>query len=89
MNCEWIAKPIWKHPIQKIEETVEPEVKLPHLNRKPLVKKQIFVQTPFFQSTLKVEQKNSCQKSTHFLFRCDQNHYSNLTSKSWKRGSKS
>ena len=78
-----------KNPIQKIEKTVKIRVKLPHVNKKPLPRNRIFVQTPFSHSTLKLEQKNHAAKplafSLHFLFRRDQNHYSNLTSKIMKR----
>ena len=75
-----------KNPIQKIEKTVKINVKLPHVNKKPLARKRIFVQTPFSHSTLTLERKrNHAPKplafSLHFLFRRDQNHYSNLTSK--------
>ena len=57
--------------------------------KKPLPRNRIFVQTPFAQSTLKLERKkNHAAKphafSLHFLFRRDQNHYSNLTSKIMK-----
>ena len=49
---------------------------------------RIFVQTPFSHSTLKLEQKIHVLKplafSLHFLFRRDQNYYSNLTSKIMK-----
>ena len=31
----------------KIEKTVKIRVKLPHVNKKPLARKRIFVQTPF------------------------------------------
>ena len=52
---------------------------------KPLSRKRIFVQTPFSHYTLKLERKNSHRKINsfwlHFLFRRDQNHYCNLTSK--------
>ena len=73
----------------KIEKTVKIKVKLPHVNKKPLARNPIFVQTPFSHSTLNLEQKNfTPQKplafSLHFLFRRDQNHYSNLTSKIMK-----
>ena len=48
-----------KNPVKKIEkETVKIIVKLPHVNKKPLARKQIFVQTPFSHSTLRLEQKN-------------------------------
>ena len=78
-----------KNPIQKIEKTVKIRVKLPHVNKKPLPRTRIFVQTPFSHSTLKLEQKNSRRKkplifSLHFLFQRDQNDYSNLTSKIMK-----
>ena len=55
------------------------------MNKKSLARKRMLVQTPFSHSTLKLEQKNPPCKTTrfslHFLFRHDQNHYSNLTSK--------
>ena len=64
-------------------------VKLPHVNKKPLPRNRIFVQTPFSHSTLKLEQKTihatkPLASSLHFLFRRDQNHHSNLTSKNMK-----
>ena len=71
-----------KNPIQKIENTVKIKKKLPHVNKKPLARKRIFVQTPFSHSTLKLEQKKihaakPLAFSLHFLFPRDQNHYSN------------
>ena len=36
-----------KTPIQKIEKTVKIRVKLPHVNKKPLPRNRIFVQTVF------------------------------------------
>ena len=58
-----------KNPIQKIEKTVKirKRVKLPHVNKKPLPRNQIFVQTPFTQPTLKLERKNSRRKTTRFF----------------------
>ena len=44
---------------------------------------RIFVQTPFSHSTLKLEKNNAAKLlafSLHFLFRRDQNEYSDLTS---------
>ena len=38
---------------KKIEKTVKTKVKLLHVNKKPLARKRIFVQTPFSHSTLK------------------------------------
>ena len=69
MSCEWIGKTIYKkNPIQKIEKTVKIRVKLPHVNRKPLPRNRIFVQTPFSQSTLKLELKIFTPQN-HSLFR--------------------
>ena len=63
-------------------------MKLPHVNKEPLARTPIFVQTPFSHSTLKLKQKNSRRKplvfSLHFLFQRDENHHSNLTSKIMK-----
>ena len=90
MDYEWIGKTIWKkNPIQKIEKTVKIKVKLPHVNKEPLARKRIIVQTPFSHSTLKLERKKihaakPLAFSLHFLFRRDQNHHSNLTSKIMK-----
>ena len=57
-----------KNPIQKLEKTVKIRVKLPHVNKKPLPRNRIFVQTPFSHSTLKLERKN-CTPQNHSLFR--------------------
>ena len=77
-----------KNSIRKIEKTVKIGVKLPHVNKNSLTRNRIFVQTPFSHSTSKSEQKIQAAKpfafSLHFLFRRDQNHYSNLTSKIMK-----
>ena len=78
-----------RNPIQKIEKTVKIRVNLPHMNKKPLPRNRIFVQTPFSHSTLKLERKKITPQNhslflLHFLFRRDRNHYSNLTSKIMK-----
>ena len=52
---------------QKIEKTVKIKVKLPHVNKKPLTRKRIFVQTPFSHSTLKLERKKSRRNTAHFF----------------------
>ena len=54
--------------------------------KKLLARKQIFVQTPFSRSTLKLERKNCSPQnhSFHFLLRRDKDHHSNLTSKIMK-----
>ena len=89
MSGEWIGKTLEKNPIQKIEKTVKIRVKLPHVNKKPLPRNRIFVQIPFSHSTLKLKQKKIHAAKPlafllHFLFRHDQNHHSNLTSKIMK-----
>ena len=78
-----------KNPIQKIEKTVKIRVKLPHVNKKPLPINRTFVQTPIFSLYFKIRAKKihaakPLAFSLHFLFRRDQNHYSNLTSKIMK-----
>ena len=78
-----------ENSIQKIEKTVKVKLKLPHVNKEALARKRNFVQTPFSHSTLKLERKKihvlrPLAFSLHFLFRRDQNHYSNLTSKIMK-----
>ena len=64
-----LEKPLRKkNRIKKIEKkTVKVKVKLPHVNKKPLARKRIFVQTPFSHSTLELEQKKSCRKTTRFF----------------------
>ena len=61
---------------------------MPHVNLKPLARKRIYVQTLFSHSTLNKSEAISCSKTArfllHFLFRRDQNHNSNLTSKIMK-----
>ena len=78
-----------KNLIQKIEKTVKIRVKVPHVNKKPLPRNRIFVQTPFFSLYFKIRAKKIHAAKPlafllHFLFRRDQNHYSNLTSKIMK-----
>ena len=86
MNYEWngMGKPFRKKSDPKKRITVKIKVKLPHVNKKPLARNRNFVQTPFSHSTSELDQKIHTAKplasSLHFLFRLDQNHYSNLTS---------
>ena len=56
-----------KNPIQKIEKTVKIKAKLPHVNKKPLARKRIFVQTPFSHSTLNLERTISRRKTTRYF----------------------
>ena len=57
----------------------------PKVNRKQLVGKRMFVQTTFsLYFKIRVKKFHAAKPLAfllHFLFRCDQNHYSNLTSK--------
>ena len=62
-----LGKP-FKNPIQKIKKTVKIKVKLPHVNKNHLARTRIFVQTPFTDSTLKLEPKNFTPQN-HSLFR--------------------
>ena len=78
-----------KNPIQKIEKTVKIKVKLPHVNKKPLPDKANFCSNAVFLLYFKIRAKKfhaakPLAFSLHFLFRRDQNHYSNLTSKIMK-----
>ena len=85
MDCE---NHLEKNSIQKIEKTVKIKVKLPHVNKKPLARKRIFVQTPFSHyykiRVIKFHAAKPLAFSLHFLFRRDQNLYPNLTSKIMK-----
>ena len=51
-----------------MEKTVKIKVKLPHVNKKPVPRNRIFVQTPLSHSTLKLERKNFTPQK-HSLFR--------------------
>ena len=74
-----------KNPIQKIENTEKIKVKLPHVNKKPLARKRIFVHSLYFKfRAKKFHAAKPIAFSLHFMFRRDQNHYSNLTSKIMK-----
>ena len=60
-------------------------MKLQQVNKKPLARKRIFVQTPVSYSTSKKRANKILPAkplafSLHFLFRRAQNHHSNLTS---------
>ena len=58
-----------KNPIEEIQKTVKKiKMKLPYV-KKPLPRKQIFVQTPYSHSTLKLERQNFTPQN-HSLFRC-------------------
>ena len=78
-----------ENAIQKIEKKGNTRVKWPNVNKKPLSRTQIFVQTLFSYSRLKFERKKihaakTLAFSLHFLFRRDQNLHSNLESEIMK-----
>ena len=78
-----------KNSIQKIEKTVTIKMKLPHVNKKTNNEKANFCSNTVFSLYFKIRvEKFHAAKplafSLHFLFRRDQNHYSNLTSKIMK-----
>ena len=64
---DW-KKTFRKKSNRKKSKKVKIKVKLPHVNKKPLARKRTFVQTPFYHSTLKIEQKTLTPQS-HSLFR--------------------
>ena len=72
LGLEWtmngLENPFRKKSDPKNRKTVKIKVKLPHVNKKPLARKLIFVQTPFSHSTLKLERKNFTPQN-HSLFR--------------------
>ena len=78
-----------KNPIQKIEKTVKIKVKLPHVNKKTTSEKTNFCSNTVFSLYFKIRVKKFHAAKPlafpfHFLFRRDQNHHSNLTSKIMK-----
>ena len=78
-----LEKPFRKKSGPKIGKTVKIKVKLPHVNKELLARKRIFVQTPFSHyfkfRAKKFHTTKPLAFSLHFLFRRDQNHYSNST----------
>ena len=81
-----MGKPFRKNPIEKIEKSVQIKEKLPLENKKAASEKAIFCSNTVFSLYFKFRAKKihaakPLAFSLHFLFRRDQNHYSNLTSK--------
>ena len=81
-----LEKPFRENPIQKIEKPVKNNVKLPHVNKKITTEKTNFCSSAVFSLYFKFRAKKFHAAkpfafSLHFLFRRDQNHYTNLTSK--------
>ena len=78
-----------KNPIQKILKTVKTKVKLPHVNKKTTSEKANICSNTVFSLNFKIREKKihaakALCFSLHFLFRRDQNHHSNFTSKIMK-----
>ena len=77
-----------KNPIQNIEKTVKIRVKLPHVkkttNEKPNFCSNTVFSINFKNRAKKIHAAKPLAFSHHFLFRRDQNHYANLTSKIMK-----
>ena len=66
------------------QKTFKINFKMPYLNKKPLARKQNFVQTLSLYFGIRAKKFHVAKPLAfllHFLFRRDQNHYSNLTSK--------
>ena len=86
LNLKNWANHLEKNQIRKIEKKTKNQSQIAACEQKRPAKKRIFVQTPFSHFTFKLEWKKihaakTLALSLHFLFRRDQNHYSNLTSK--------
>ena len=86
-----LGKQFRKKSDPKNRKTAKIKVKLPHLNKKPLARKQIFAHSSFSHFSLhirirmkKVRAAKPIAFSLHFLFRHDQNHRFNLISKFMK-----
>ena len=89
MSCELIGKTIQKrNPIQKIEKT-ENQSEIAACEQKTTTAKPNFCSNTVFSLYFKIRAKKihaakPLAFSLHFLFRRDQNHHSNLTSKIMK-----
>ena len=83
-----LGKPIRKNSDPKNRKNSKNGSKIAACEQKTTSEKANFVQTPFSHSILKLERKNFTPKPPafllRFLFRRDQNNYSNLTSKIMK-----
>ena len=83
-----LGKPFRKKSDPKNRKNSKNQSEIAACEQKTTTEKPDFVQTPFSHSASNLERKKfTPQKhslSLHFLFRRDQNHYSNLTSKIMK-----
>ena len=81
-----LGKPFRKKSDPKNRKKLKIKLKLPHVNKKTTSEKANFCSNTVFSLYFKIRVKKSHAEKPpafllHFLFRRDQNHYSNLTSK--------
>ena len=78
----------WENQLEKIrskksKKTEKIKAKLPHMNKQPLARKRILFKRRFsFYFKIRAKKFHAAKPlafSLHFLFRRNQNHYSNLT----------
>ena len=84
-----LGKPFRKNPIQKIEKNSKNQSEIAACEQKTTTEKPNFCSNTVFSLYFKIRAKKihaakPLAFSLHFLFRRDQNHYSNLTSKIMK-----
>ena len=84
-----LEKPFRKNPIQKIEKNSKNQSEIAACEQKTTTDKANFCSNTVFSLYFKIRAKKihaakPLSFSLHFLFRRDQNHYSNLTSKIMK-----
>ena len=93
LGLEWalngLGKQLRKISDPKNEKTVKIRVKFPHVNKKNTTEKPNFCSNTVFSLYFKIRAKKIHSAKPlvfplHFLFRHDQNHYSNSTSKIMK-----
>ena len=84
-----LGKSFLKKSDLKNKEKQKIQVELPHVIKKTISEKPNFCSNTVFSLYFEIRAKNfhaakPLAFSLHFLSRCDQNHYSNLTSKIMK-----
>ena len=89
MSCEWIGKTIWKKIRSKKSKNSKNQCEIAACEQKTTTDKPNFCSNTIFSLYFKIRAKKihaakPLAFSLHFLFRRDQNHYSNLTSKIMK-----
>ena len=68
MSCEWVGKTIKKKiRSKKLKKNSKNQSEIAACEQKTIPRNRISVQTPFSQSTLKLERKNSRRKTTRFF----------------------